>query len=326
MLSKKYTTLLVGNIGKPVFEEIENYDKVEYFVYELSSHQLEHTRFSPCVAVLLNMFEEHLDHYNSYEEYKEAKRNIFKHQNGNDIFVYNGESKDILLAGYELKQKEFPVCSKKTSLKNYTYYNDNKICVCIDSIKTDIDIPQNTNIIGKHNIYNVAVAITVAKKLGVEESRIIEVIKEFKTLPHRLEIVGKYNEVTYIDDSISTIPEATMSAVDSIKNIDTVLIGGLDRGIDYSKLVEYIDSSNIHNVILMYESGKKIYDMVRKENISHTVIYVEDLENAVKEAVRITTKGKMCLLSPAAASYGIFKNFEERGDRFKEFVEKYNKK
>ena len=129
----------------------------------------------------------------------------------------------------------------------------------------------------------------------------------------------------YIDDSISTIPEATMSAVDSIKNIDTVLIGGLDRGIDYSKLVEYIADGRIHNVILMYESGKKIYDLLNHEKVFSNVIYVKDLNEAVKQAVKITEKGKICLLSPAAASYGMFKNFEERGDKFKQLVIEYNK-
>lgn len=324
MLKKKYNVLLVGNIGRPVFEEIEQYDKADFFVYELSSHQLEHVRYSPCVAVVLNMFEEHLDHYNSYEEYKEAKRNIFKHQKENDIFVFNGDCKDDICKEYPLNQRIFPVISQYTTNQNCVVYSEKTICTYIDNEQECIDIPEKMNIIGKHNIYNIAVATTVCKLLGVESERIVEAVKEFKTLPHRLEVIGKYNEVTYIDDSISTIPEATIAAVESISNVDTVLIGGLDRGIDYSKLIEYIDGSNIHNVILMYDSGRKIYDKVKHKDISHKVIYAKELEEAVKEAINITEKGKVCILSPAAASYGIFKNFEERGDKFKELVKLYN--
>ena len=325
MLKEKYNTRFVGNIGKPVFEEIDGYDKTDIFVYELSSHQLEHIKYSPHIAVLLNMFEEHLDHYNSYDEYKEAKRNIFKYQGENDIYVFNGDVKKLLNKEYSLRQRQLPVCKEDNHCREETIYNEKNICVRINNKEESIDIPQNTNILGKHNIFNLAVATTVAKVLNIENEDIIKAIREFKMLPHRLEKIGEYNQVLYIDDSISTIPEATMSAVDSIENIDTVLIGGLDRGIDYSKLVEYIADGRIHNVILMYESGKKIYDLLNHEEITSNVIYVKDLNEAVKQAVKITEKGKICLLSPAAASYGMFKNFEERGDKFKQLVIEYNK-
>ena len=325
MVKEKYNARLVGNIGKPVFEEIDNYDNTDIFVYELSSHQLEHIKYSPHIAVLLNMFEEHLDHYNSYNEYKEAKRNIFKYQRENDIYVFNGDAKKLLNKEYNLKQRQLPVCKQYNDCVEGTIYSEKNICVKINNKEESINIPQNANILGKHNIFNLAVATTVAKVLNVGNEDVIKAIKEFKMLPHRLEKIGEYNQVIYIDDSISTIPEATMSAVDSIENIDTVLIGGLDRGIDYSKLVKYIEGDNIHNVILMYESGKKIYDLVDHKKATSNIIYVKDLNEAVKQAVKITEKGKICLLSPAAASYGMFKNFEDRGDKFKQLVIKYSK-
>ena len=116
-----------------------------------------------------------------------------------------------------------------------------------------------------------------------------------------------------------------ISATKSIQNIDTVLIGGLDRGINYDKLIEYIAEGNINNAILMYDSGRKIYDSLSKKNCKCNAIFAENLEKATELATKITIKGKICLLSPAAASYGYFKNFEERGDKFKEYVIKYTK-
>jgi len=183
--------------------------------------------------------------------------------------------------------------------------------------------PKNENIRGAHNSYNIAVATTVAKLLAVEDDKIAKAIIEFKPLAHRLENIGVYDGVTYIDDSIATIPEAVISAVESITNINTVIIGGMDRGIHYESLIAFLSQGKVENVILMYDSGKKIYEELKKTGTNSNYVLAEDLEKAVELATQITKKGTICLMSPAAASYGVFKNFEERGDKFKEYVEKY---
>ena len=304
MLKQKYNVLLVGNIGLPAFDEMEQYNQMDYFVYELSSHQLEFVKHSPHISVLLNMYEDHLDHYNGYEEYKEAKRNIYKYQNENDYYIFNEAEKDVLNGNRILTQH----------------------LLRIDPNGLDMAIPENENIHGKHNKYNIAVAMTVAKLLRVEEDKIEKAVKGFKPLAHRLEPIGTYNDVTYIDDSIATIPEAVISSVESIPNINTVIIGGMDRGINYSSLIEFLAKDKVVNVILMYDSGKRIYDELHKKQINSNIVYAEDLEKAVELATQITKKGTICLMSPAAASYGVFKNFEERGDKFKEYVIKYTSK
>ena len=189
--------------------------------------------------------------------------------------------------------------------------------------KSDLNVD---NILGVHNIYNLTVAEAVARLLNVAEQDIQDAIKNYHTLPHRLEKIGEYGGVIFIDDSISTIPEATIKAMSSIEDIDTVLIGGMDRGINYDNLSEYLSNSRAPNIILMYESGKRIYEKMLKMITNNNVIYAEDLEKSVELAVKLTRKNKICLLSPAAASYGMFKNFEERGDKFKEYVEKYSEK
>jgi len=323
MLKQKYKVLLVGNIGLPAFDEMDVYDEIDYFVYELSSHQLEFVKHSPHISVLLNMYEDHLDHYKSYEEYKEAKRNIYKYQSNKDYYIFNHDEKDVLNGDRQLNQCLIAVGKNEIPQNNYVWYLDNEVYLDINKDKMKVYIPQNENIHGLHNKYNIAVATTVAKLLNVEDEKIAKAVEEFKPLSHRLQPIGIYNQVTYIDDSIATIPEAVISAVESIPNINTVIIGGMDRGINYSSLIEFLSKDRVENVILMYNSGKRIYDELMKRQVISNVIYAEDLEKAVQLATQITRPGTICLMSPAAASYGVFKNFEERGDKFKEYVIKY---
>ena len=152
--------------------------------------------------------------------------------------------------------------------------------------------------------------------LSLDLKQTIKSIGEFKTLAHRLEFVGKYDDVFYYDNSIATIPVATIEAIKALKDVDTLIIGGMDRGIDYSEFIKYLNNSNISNLICMPKTGHDIAKKLKKDKVN----VVETLEEAVKVAKDKTEKGKICLLSPAAASYGFFKNFEEKGDIFKKLV------
>lgn len=321
MLVKNHKVSLVGNIGLPAFEMIDSYDETEWYIYELSSHQLEFVKSSPKICTLLNMFEEHLDHYTSYEAYKEAKRNIYKYQKEGDYYIYNKSMADVINGNRELKQNLVAVNNEEFT-NNTTYYSISEIKINVDGNTSLLEVPKEMELKGLHNIYNASVAATIAKIAGASDEDILTGIAGFKTLPHRLQEIGVYGGVTYIDDSISTIPAAAMSAVASVDNVDTIIVGGMDRGINYEELIEFIYEGKVPNVILMYDSGKQIYEKLKKNTIAN-VIYADDLEKAVILATQITAKGKVCILSPAAASYGVFKNFEERGDKFKEFVIKY---
>jgi UDP-N-acetylmuramoylalanine--D-glutamate ligase len=281
---------LIGNIGVPPFDCLEEITNDTKLVCEMSSHQLEHVQYSPYIATLLNIYEEHLDHYNSYEEYQLAKVNIFRWQGENDYFVYDFSNNMIL-----------------------NYANSYSKAKKIDC---NINWSEAGNLIGEHNLYDVRVAVSIARILNIDENLIIKAIKGFKSLPHRLEFVGKIGDIIYYNDSISTIPEATIMAVKSLKIVDTLIIGGMDRGIDYKGLIEFLENSNVKNVICVYETGEKIYKLLTREG----KYLVDNLEEGVKLAKQITDKEKICLLSPAAASYGYFKNFEERGNKFKEYI------
>ena len=286
---------LVGNIGVPVFDCLDEITDDTLLVCEMSSHQLENVKYSPHIAVLLNIYEEHLDHYSSYEDYQMAKVNIFKHQKADDVVVYSNENE--IVCNY---------INKYANGKKYSFPYDYEV---------------KTSLIGEHNKKNIMAARLAVYSYGVDEEVIKESVKEFKGLPHRLEFVGEFNGIKYYNDSISTIPEATILAINSLENVDTVIIGGLDRGIHYEKFIEFLENSDVKNIILMYDTGLRIYNLLKRNG----VFYEKDLENAVARAKKVTSKGHVCLLSPAAASYGFFKNFEERGKAFCELVKEEGK-
>lgn len=312
MLCSQYKVNLVGNIGIPALDFVDKYDNVDYFVYELSSHQLELVDSSPKIAVFLNLYEEHLDYYSSFDAYANSKRNIFKYQTEKDTLIYNLDMERELLQENDIKSQKIGISqleAEQLPLKN-------KI------IHIDVNM-DNVLVLGKHNLYNLTVAATVAKLLGISDENILNTINTIKPLPHRLEKFEVNNKI-FIDDSISTIPEATISAMESLKNVSTVLIGGMDRGINYNKLVDYLKDNVTINLIFMYDSGKRIFNKLTENKVYKNMYYVDNLELAVQLAIKLTPENSICLLSPAAASYGFFKNFEERGEKFKELVKNYS--
>ncbi|MCR5526948.1 MAG: UDP-N-acetylmuramoyl-L-alanine--D-glutamate ligase [Lachnospiraceae bacterium] len=281
---------LVGNISVPCLdyyeEMLENPEEVA--VFELSCHQCDRLTVSPHVAVFLNLYEDHLDRYKTEERYFQAKKGITRNQKTEDVF-YVGE--------------EVP---------NYTVNSLKKVISFNDVGKFELGIP------GEHNQYNAEFVKRIAcDEFGCDEAEVREALKSFNGLPHRLEFAGEYNGIRYYDDSISTIPEAAISACESIPDVKTILLGGMDRHIDYNVLTRFIPKHPEINFICSYDAGRRIYDETK---MCPNLYYKPDLAEAVALAKKITPKGGACVLSPAAASYGYFKNFEERGDVFKGLV------
>lgn len=305
-------SILLGNIGVPVFDYIDTIEKDMTLVLEMSSHQLEYMELSPNIAILLNVYQEHLDHYISFEKYAEAKCNIFKYQSKDDCFLYNSDNEMLNKLVKNTKGKTYKV-SLKNEYKNDVYLKQDKIYFNNEPIY-DINTPRN--LVGDYNLNNIMFVLAVSKILKLDMNKTIETISNFKTLEHRLELVGKYDDVLYYDNSIGTVPMATIEAIKALKNVDTLIIGGMDRGIDYKDFIEYLNNSDINNIICMPKTG---HDIAKKLNKEKKYI-VETLEEAVAVAKKVTQKEKICLLSPAAASYGFFKNFEEKGNLYKELV------
>lgn len=303
-------TILMGNIGIPVFDTIEKLENDTICVMELGCHQLEYMKHSPNISVILNIYEEHLDHYIDFNHYVSSKKNIYKYQKENDYVILqdNIYLKDSTNSITLMENKDFYLDKDNLVI-------DKNIVVPISSIKTKLE--------GKHNLYNILICLVIGNILKLDINKCIETIESFNSLPHRMEYIGKYNDILFYDDSIATSQESVMFAVDSLKQVDTLIIGGMDRGLDYNKLVKYLNESSVNNVLLLPDTNTRIKELFDNINSDKNIICVNNMEDAVNKAYSLTEKNKICLLSPAAASYNTYKNFEERGDHFKQLVSKY---
>ena len=286
---------LVGNIGHPAIEKLcapfdyAQGDKI--YVVEMSSYQLMHCSSSPQIAVATSFFPEHLDYHGSLEAYKEAKMNIARFQSKNDIIFCAEDAKDIASVSPG-KQISFSASESPVSINE-------------------------TRLIGNHNLINIAAAYLVAKNLEVPDGVSLEVIKNFQCLPHRLQPCGEHHGIEWVDDSISTTPESAIAALDALgDSVYTLILGGQDRGNDFSALADRVARSNVSNVVLMSESGARIGAELEKATALVNIHRSDSMADAVSWAKANTKKSKLCLLSPASPSYGMFENFEERGESF----------
>ena len=315
ILSNLYDNVfLVGNIGTPIFDRIEEINNNSTVVIELSVHQLQFIKKSPNISVLLNIYPEHLDLYKSYEEYKNTKLNIFNYQDSNNYRIIGLDSED--LSTY-INDNTYIISKDKDKIDKGIYINNDELYFINNNTKLVFDKNKKRNILGEHNLYNIGVILCISNILNIDFNKIYKLIENFKPLAHRLEYIGTYKSIKFYDDSISTIPETTINCINSVDDIDTLIVGGLNREIDLSKLIDKINNSNIKNLICMKDTGYIIGN-----NITNSInIYkVNNMTEAVEIAYKNTSKNKSCVLSPAAASYNMYKNFEERGDDFKNNV------
>lgn len=302
---------LVGNIGKPALDVLDDINAEDIVVYELSSFQLWDLEQSPHIAVVLRVEPDHLNVHNDYNDYVNAKSNITKWQNPDDSCIYYKENADSKrIAGLSNGEKiAYPV--EDAEIKNLT---------------------ENLRIVGEHNKENAeaaVLAVAATLNMGLDEllkkyySEIAESMSEFKGLPHRLEFICEKDGVKYYDDSFSSAFPAMSVAIDTFKNQPTVIIaGGLDRGLDLTAAKQKLfGSKNIRKVILIGETK----DELTKNETPAKYEIAESLEDAVTKARDNAKKyqNSIVLLSPGAASFDMFKNFEERGKKFQEIVQKF---
>lgn len=281
-------TFLMGNIGKPCWDYLPEMKEDSIAVFELSCHQCQRLLADPHIAVFLDLYEDHLDRYHTMEHYFDAKKGITKHQDEDDI-LYVGQQVP------EIRTRARKSVIGPSEVGQY-----------------DLKIP------GAHNQYNAQFVYEIATQIfGCEDSAVRDAMGTFRGLPHRLEYCGTIHGVDYYDDSISTIPEAAIRAVNSVANTKTVLIGGMDRGIDYGILEQFIREHPEITFVLAYASGRRILASVKD---CRNVLFAEDLAGQVAKAKEITPSGGAVVMSNAAASYGYFRNFEERGDAFQKLI------
>lgn len=284
---------IVGNIGVPMLSLLLQPRSLnEIYIIELSSYQLDDIKYSPHVAVVLNFFPEHMDYHNGVEKYYRAKKNIIKYQHKNDFFIFNNQDK-------KLKTWQKDTLAQKIGFTKTPYLTKFK-----------------SKLKGKHNERNILAAIEVARLFKISNKVILKTIEDFEPLAHRLEFVGNFSDILFYDDAISTTPESTMMALQTIPNIGTLFLGGEDRGYDFTKLEKLIKKIGVKNIVLFPNSGAKMFKSKKGLNILET----SDMKKAVAFAYRHTPKKMTCLLSMASPSYSLWKNFEEKGNLFQYWV------
>lgn len=309
-MGQQHKVLLAGNIGIPLFDIAEQLDEHSIVVAELSCHQLENIHCAPHIGIILNLFQEHLDHYHDYHGYQMAKMQLMLRQKDDDHCFYCTDSLDLVHIVESCRS------SVTSTLHPYSLHDARQAGT--DTLPTTLK--------GDHNASNIFVAKQVCALLGINDSQFGKALASFNGLPHRLELVGTYHGITFYNDSISTIPQATIAAIEALNNVETLILGGYDRGIDYSQLVSLLvfPPASLRNVVFVGNAGRRILNDLSYTHYSLPdkihVLQEDDYSKIVDWCFKTTSPGTICLLSPAAASYDSFKNFEQRGETFKQLV------
>lgn len=312
MLKREYDNIhLTGNIGFPLISFLKDIKEGDIVLIEVSIQQLVNLdKFKTNVSVLTNISEAHLDHVGSYENYKNIKKKIFNHHTKSDISILNLDCKDVMEITNDIKSTKLYFSKKQ---KTNIYLEQNNIYYKNEFLINTRDIKLK----GIHNYENIMSSILVAKIFNISNETIFKVLKEFKGVEHRIEFVRDIKGISVYNDSKSTNIVATKTALNSFKEPIILILGGLDRGQSFLDLKEY---NNIKHVVCYGENSRKIDKDMKLLNIKTDV--VETLEEATNKAYNLSNKGDIILLSPGSASWDQFKNFEERGEKFKEYVDK----
>ncbi|MBQ9298488.1 MAG: UDP-N-acetylmuramoyl-L-alanine--D-glutamate ligase [Clostridia bacterium] len=316
-----YNCYLGGNIGIPLFTKLEEMKKDDIVVLELSSFQLMDIKVSPQIAVITNISPNHLDIHKSYEEYIEAKKNIFKFQDENGILILNYDNEITKACEAEAPGKVV-FFSTETKIPNGVILDDNVIKICNNNLRKHILNAKELLLRGKHNYANACTAIAATMSLADTEIQ-AEAIKNFKGVKHRLEFVREIDGVKWYNDSIGTSPTRTIAGLNSFEEKIVLIAGGYDKHLDYTPIAKPI-LDNVSSLILMGQTAGKIKKSVEDEmensDKSIDIYECDTLKETIEVAKNVAKKGEVVLFSPASASFDMYKNFEERGDKFKAIV------
>ena len=318
-----YNCYVGGNIGTPLFTKLHEIMPDDKVVLELSSFQLMGMEVSPSISVITNITPNHLNVHKDYEEYIEAKKNIFKYQDRDGITILNYDNEITRNCSAEVRGKVI-FFSSKEKLDNGYIVDDDVIKECEDKLRKHIVSAKELTIRGKHNYENICAAIAATKTL-VDISTAIEVIKTFPGVEHRIEFVKEINGVKWYNDSASSTPSRTISGLNAFDEEIVLIAGGADKNLDYTPVAKPI-LDKVKTLILMGQTSGKIFDAVKeeeeKENKEINIYMVNNLSQAVILAKRYSVPGQVVLFSPASTSFDMFKNMYDRGQKFKGIVNK----
>ena len=322
MLKKQgFDAHLGGNIGQSPLDFMDTLNDQSQTVLEMSSFQLQDVKKSPHRAVLLMIAPEHLDYHGSIETYIDAKRNILRFQDSSDFAVINRDYPATNESDLKTIARTFQV-SRERACDEGCFVKNKSVYLRKDSREQEIINVEQIKLIGKHNLENVCAASMAAFLAGVSKENIANILRSFTGLPYRLEFVGELENIRFFNDSLATIPQATMEALDALEETETLITGGFDRGIDYKELGIKIANSKVKALILFPTTGAKIWKAVCEATKTPPERFeVNTMQQAVRIAFTETSPGKICLMSPASASFNLFKNYKDRGNQFKKEVD-----
>ena len=317
-----YNCYLGGNIGKPIFTKLNEMKPDDLVILELSSFQLMGMSVSPNISVVTNIYPDHLNVHKSYEEYKDAKKSIFKQQSSEGIVVLNKDNEITAKFADEVNGRVIFFSSYDGLKDGYVYdRNDGFIKKCVSGECIKIISKDDIKLRGIHNYENICAALAATETLVKKEDQ-IEAVKNFKGVEHRLEFVRELDGVKYYNDSIGTSPASTIAGLNAFDENIILLAGGSDKGLDYKEIGEVI-AKKVGTLILTGPTADKIENATKnalKDDKNIEIIHTENLKESVKIAKVKAKKGDIVLLSPASASFDAFKNFEERGKYYKTLV------
>lgn len=317
-----YNVHLGGNIGKPLVNEVINYKEDDVIVLELSSFQLMNMEESPKYALITNLSPNHLDYHESYEEYCQAKFNIFKHQDQDGFLVINEDNQDSQIVKSLHNGKLLTFSMKKQV--NGAYLNNENLILNTTKTKEIICHKDEVKLLGDHNIENILAAATLAYYAGANLSSIRDVATSFNGVKHRLEFIREVDQVKFYNDSIASSPTRAIAGLKSFDKKVILIAGGSDKYISFDEFGKEV-VKRVKHLILLGQTADKIYGCVKKHMKNNSNLSIESVENlsqAIYNAKEVAEKGDIILLSPACASFDMFKNFEQRGDMFRDIVNK----
>lgn len=317
MKNYKESVYVVGNIGNPYTEVALDMSEESVAVAEVSSFQLETIHeFRPCVSAILNITPDHLNRHHTMEAYIEAKEDVAKNQTKDDTCVLNYEDEVLKKFGENVNAEVLYFSSRRKLDKGI--YLENENIVYKDEEETVVCHVEELQLLGTHNYENVMAATAMAIAYGVPMDVIRKTIKAFAGVAHRIEFVCEKNGVAYYNDSKGTNPDAAIKAVEAMNRKTLLIGGGYDKDSEYEEWIQSFDGK-VKHLVLLGQTREKIAETAKKLGFEN-IIMVDSLEEAVATCAKLAEPGEAVLLSPACASWGMFKNYEERGDKFKEFV------
>lgn len=311
--------VVAGNIGLAFSEVVHKARRKGVAIIEVSSFQLERiSKFKPKVAMLLNLTPDHLDRYASFIDYVKAKKQIFKNLDEDDFFIYNFDDSIVAQAALETVARKVPFSTRQNLVDGVMLVEDN-VAISTNNQKRLFCNKNEIGIKGEHNLLNAMASICAAEIFEVPEEKIIEGLKEFRGVEHRLEAVAKVNGIEFINDSKATNVDSVWWALGSFDKPLTLIAGGKDKGFDFERLKEIV-SKRVKNLVLLGETAEKLKNDLGSY-VRGEVVKVETMHEAVRKSFELASEGEIVLLSPACSSFDMYKNFEMRGKDFKNEVQ-----